>query len=560
MRRAAISLVLALALAGVAQAQETGAVAGAYLAARQAVFDGDHREAARYFERALRSDPDNLMLAGNAVLAWASLGNWDRAVEAANRLPRDIEGRDLANLVELVQNIRVDDFEGALDRIAQGRGAGPLLDDLVAAWLHFGEGDMRAAVETFERVATDPPLAAIGQYNLALARAAVGDFEGADAIFSGEEFGSLPATIRGIMAHAQVLVQLDRQADALELLDGALGAVSDPGLAALRDELAADPARSYDFVVSAQQGVAEAFYSVAQALGTDGGTTLPLIYARAARVLDETQVDAVLLSAELLLDEGQMELAAETYESVPPDHPQFITAEMGRSEALFEMGREDRAAEVLQALARANPDLATIHAALGDTLRRMERFEEAAEAYSDALALLDPDLPQNWFLLYARGISYEQSDRWDEAEADFRRALELNPDQPQVLNYLGYSLVEQRRSLDEALDMIERAVAGEPRSGYIVDSLGWVFYRLGRFDEAVAPMERAVELLPTDPIINDHLGDVYWMVGREREAEFQWQRALSFDPEPAEAERIRLKLEIGLTRVLEQEAGEGQGQ
>ena len=122
------------------------------------------------------------------------------------------------------------------------------------------------------------------------------------------------------------------------------------------------------------------------------------------------------------------------------------------------------------------------------------------------------------------------------------------------MSVLGYSLVEQRRNLDEALDMIERAVAGRPESGYIVDSLGWVLYRLDRFDEAVAPMERAVELEPNDPVINDHLGDVYWMVGRTREAEFQWSRALSFEPEPAEAERIRRKLELGLDAVLAEEA------
>ena len=135
-------------------------------------------------------------------------------------------------------------------------------------------------------------------------------------------------------------------------------------------------------------------------------------------------------------------------------------------------------------------------------------------------------------------------------------ALELNPDQPNVLNYLGYSLVEQRRNFDEALGMIERAVEGRPDSGYIVDSLGWVLYRLGRFEEAVEPMERAVELAPIDPIITDHLGDVYWAVGRKREAEFQWLRALSFDPEEDEADRIRRKLEVGLDVVLEEEGSE----
>lgn len=191
---------------------------------------------------------------------------------------------------------------------------------------------------------------------------------------------------------------------------------------------------------------------------------------------------------------------------------------------------------------------------------QQERYSESLEAYDAAIDLLDPEDSSNWAVYFTRGIANERTDHWDAAEADFRRALELNPDQPQVLNYLGYSMVEKNENLDEALDMIERAVSARPDSGAITDSLGWVLYRLGRYDEAVAPMERAVELMPVDPVVNDHLGDVYWAVGRTREAEFQWKRALSFaiddtlgDVDP---ERIRRKLEVGLDSVLEAEGAD----
>ena len=166
-----------------------------------------------------------------------------------------------------------------------------------------------------------------------------------------------------------------------------------------------------------------------------------------------------------------------------------------------------------------------------------------------------------WFVLYARAIAHERLDNWEKAEADFRAALELNPEHPQVLNYLGYSMVEKQINLAEALDMIERAVAARPDSGFIVDSLGWILYRLGRYGEAVAHMERAVELMAVDPVVNDHLGDVYWAVGRKREAEFQWNRALSFvdltevDGE-ADPDRMRRKLEVGLDAVLLEEGAE----
>ncbi|MEL7174557.1 MAG: tetratricopeptide repeat protein, partial [Pseudomonadota bacterium] len=195
--------------------------------------------------------------------------------------------------------------------------------------------------------------------------------------------------------------------------------------------------------------------------------------------------------------------------------------------------------------------------ALGDILRRERRFAEASVAYDAAIQLTDPIEPRHWVLFYQRGITYERSDQWEKAEADFLQALEMEPDQPQVLNYLGYSWVELRMNIDRAKEMIETAVAKRPDDGYIVDSLGWVLFRLGDFEEAVRHLERAVELRPVDPVINDHFGDALWMVGRRTEARFQWRRALSFEPEEEEEVRIRAKLSRGLDDVLEEEAAAG---
>ncbi|MEM7509264.1 MAG: tetratricopeptide repeat protein, partial [Pseudomonadota bacterium] len=177
--------------------------------------------------------------------------------------------------------------------------------------------------------------------------------------------------------------------------------------------------------------------------------------------------------------------------------------------------------------------------------------------YDGAIQLIGTPENRHWVLYYQRGITYERSKQWPKAESDFRQALALEPDHPLVLNYLGYSFVEMKINLDEARDMIEKAVEQRPDDGYIVDSLGWILYRLGEFDEALRHMSRAVELRPVDPVINDHYGDVLWMNGRKIEAEFQWRRALSFDPEEAEQERIRRKLEVGLDLVLEEEAAAG---
>jgi len=360
------------------------------------------------------------------------------------------------------------------------------------------------------------------------------------------------------VARAEVLSQLGRNDVALAMLDDIFGSNLDPELMALAERLEAGDTLPFTRVRGAKDGVAEVFFTIGQALTQESSDDYVLVYARAAVHLNPAHVEAILMTAELLESLERYELANDVYKRVPVDHPSFHIAEMGRAESLRRAGRDETAVEVLDALAKSHPDLAAVHVAAGDMHRFLDEYAEAAIAYDRAIALYDEMGADQWFVYYARAISHERQGNWDLAEPDFRRALELNPEHPQVLNYLGYSLVEEQIKLDEALDMIERAVAAQPNSGFIVDSLGWVLYRLGRYDEAVVHMERAVELEPIDPVINDHLGDVLWAVGRYTEARFQWKRALSFldddtptpDIDPA---RIRRKLEVGLDTVLEEE-------
>ncbi|MFW5654503.1 MAG: tetratricopeptide repeat protein [Roseicyclus sp.] len=540
-----------------AAAQDLPGLAGPYLAARLAILSGDHEEAAAYFDRALRVDPGNPVLIGNALFSNAALGRWDVAADIAADLPPGAEGRELAGLVTFVEMVRAGDLDGAAAALEAGRGAGPFVDDLARGWFAFGSGNMDGAVAIFEELSAASNLSDLALMHLAFVRAAAGDFEAAEEILSGERGARVSQTERVVRMRAEILVQLGRRGDALDLLDGYTSQVPDPALLALQARIGAGAEGPYSFVTTAQEGIAEVFFTVAQALGTESNSNLPLLYARAAHGISPANTDALILAAQLLFSEEKFDLAADALALVPEGDDQHVEAMMARAEALERLERVDEAIAILADLAAANPELASVHGALGDTYRRAERCEEAIGSYTTALDLVDTTQERYWFMYYTRAICYHLTDDWPPAEEDFRRALELNPDQPQVLNYLGYSLVEQRRNLDEALDMIERAVAARPDSGYIVDSLAWVYYRLGRFEDAVEPMERAAELLPTDPIINDHLGDVYWMVGRKREARFQWERALSLDPAEEDLARIRQKLEIGLDRVLEQEGGVG---
>jgi tetratricopeptide (TPR) repeat protein len=417
---------------------------------------------------------------------------------------------------------------------------------------------MDEALTQFDQVASERGLRSFAIYHKALALASVGDYESAEKIFAGEVDGPIQRTRLGTIAWVEILSQLERNADAIAALDETFGPVQDPEIADLRARLDAGDTLPFSRVTSAREGVAEVFFTLGQALMAESSEDYVLLYSRLTEYLKPDHIDALIMTAELLVALENYDLANEAYKRVPREHPNFHVAELGRSESLRKADKTDTAIEVLTQLAETHPDLPLVHVSLGDFYRQEEDWEKAIISYDRAIELYAAQDTNQWFVFYARAIAHERLDNWPEAETDFRKALEINPGQPSVLNYLGYTMVEKQINLDEALEMIEEAVVAQPNSGHIVDSLGWVLYRLGRYDEAIGHMERAAELEPVDPVVNDHLGDVLWAVGRFTEAEFQWKRALSFVDEDEQTpdldpERIRRKLEIGLDAVLEEE-------
>jgi tetratricopeptide (TPR) repeat protein len=536
-------------------------VSGAYLAGRQATSQNDFSNASTYFVKALARDRTNPELMEGAVSSLLALGEIQKAVPIAKAIEQLELRSQTASMVLIADLVMNKNFDGVIARADDNGGIGPLVDTLVSAWAKLGQGKAAAAFEEFDVVAEQPGMYGFATYHKAMAFAVVGDFEGANNLFSSSNADGASATRRGAMARAEVLSQLDRNADAVQSLRLAFGNATDPELDALLEALEAGTMVPFTHATSASDGIAEVFYSLAGALRGEADADYTLLYARLAYSLRTDHIDALLLSAELLEELGQFDLAIDAYKKVPGTDTASHAAELGRAAALRSSGKPDAEIEVLAQIARRFPDMAIVHSTLGDALRNQDEFVDAVASYDRALELVPEGSRGRWFIHYARAIAHERLDNWEQAEADFRAALDLNTDHPQVLNYLGYSMVEKQINLAEALDMIERAVAARPDSGFIVDSLGWVLYRLGRYDEAVAHMERAVELMAVDPVVNDHLGDVYWAVGRKREAEFQWSRALSFvDPTEVDGEadpdRMRRKLEIGLDAVLLEEGAE----
>lgn len=551
--RKQLLLASALTICLASQAALAEGTSGAYLAAAVAASESDYAAAADWAARALADDPTNPALLDTLVLANIGIGNMPESAKYAKLLLDSGSKSQTATIAMLANAAKNADYDAILKLAANGSSAGTVLDTLVKAWAKLGLGRMSEATADFDKLAKTKGLEAFGLYHKALALASAGDFEGADNILSGRAAGALSVNRRGAIAQIEILSQLEKNADAIAFIDRSFVAGRDLEIDDLRRRLAAGEPLPFTIARNASDGIAEVFYTMATAVNGEADPAYTMQHARAAAYLRPDNTEAILLTANLLEQQQQNDLAIATFATIQPSNPAFFIAEIGRAEATRAAGRTDESLKILQELARSHGSQISVQTALGDGLRRAEKFAEAKIAYDAAIALVPTAAPENWPLFYSRGVCLERMGDFAAADVDLRHALEMNPEEPQVLNYLGYSLVDRGENLDEALGMIQRAVAARPDNGAIMDSLAWAYFRLGRYADALAPMEQASLLEPVDPVVTDHLGDVYWANGRTREADYQWRRALSYNPNEKDAERIRQKIEKGLDAVREAE-------
>ena len=552
-----LALVVAVAVAIPSKPMAQG-IAGPYLAARQAEQRGDVATATRYYAQALARDSLNVDLMERAMINQIATGLVDDGTAVARRYEQLRPGHHLGVIVLAVEGLQNGAF-GTVHQLMEDDG--PFVGGIIDAWALFAQGRVDEArgkliaLETSD--ANGLPGQIVSAYHVGLLEAAANNDPAAAAAFERAATMSNGGTLRLTRMLAGALARMDRPDDAVQVIvDRLAGTYGDASLMKLAADIG-DGLKPEPLVTTAQQGAAEVLFGVSGLLARGRNRQIGLAYAQLATHLDPELIEAKLLIAQLFDQDEQYDLAIKAYQAIPNDVPQTLSARIGYAEVLQAAGRTEEAVVAMKAAIAQFPNAIEAHTALGTILRRESRFEEAAEAYDGAIALLPVIEAHNWGLLYQRGIALERSKQWDRAEKDFRKALELEPDQPDVLNYLGYSLVELGQKLEEAERMIEKAVEQRPEDGYIVDSLGWVLYRFGEFERAVEHLERAVELRPVDPVINDHFGDALWMVGRRTEARFQWKRALSFEPTEKDAIRIRRKLDEGLDKILAEEKAEG---
>ena len=539
----------------------SNSLAGNYLAARIAATDKDTERAASFYRKAIKLDPENVSLKLKGFLSFIGNGDFAEGVTLGEQITKAGNEPEIVSLVLAVEDIRKKSWKNAERRLNKDwrSAVDRLMAGLVKGWVALGSDKLPAALKTVDALNGPAWFDLFVQYHGGLIALVGGDTKDAvtrlEKAFAnragGQAAGDTYMRIIEALAYAHSKAGDADKAKEL-VLQGLQRSPQNPVFMALLDTLQADKPLTFK-VNTAQRGAAEVFLNLGTAINREGGQQFARIYMQLATVL-APQEDAVTSKlASLFDDQGMLLRANDLFERIKPESPYYRIVRLERALNLDELEQKDDAKAELDKLIESGPDDLVAHLSYGAVLARHDDFAGAIKVYDKIIARIGEPKRIHWNLFYRYGIAHERTKQWPKAEAAFKQALKLYPNQPSVLNYLGYSWVDMDMNLQEGLDMIRKAVDLRPNDGYMVDSLGWAYYKLNRMQEAVVELERAVELRPGDPTINDHLGDAYWKANRKLEATFQWQHALALDPPEADIARIEDKLENGLDAVEKKE-------
>jgi len=528
-------------------------LSGSYLAAMNAARARDFDAATIFFEEALSQDPNNALLLDRAFTLMLANGDVDAAFPIAERLVKATDSSRMGQLALGIQALKQKKYRESAERLSKGdRGElANVTAGLLAAWAAAGSGETDGAIKIVSTMQGPAWNDVFKNFNIALI-ADIGGRQGEALAAIEKAYKTDSSSMRVVEAY----VRLQARAGNIDAAKRALAAYGQAGagqplIKALADEIAAGK-KPAPMAASVAEGAAEVLYGLGSALGSEkGGDDIGLVYLRLALYLDPKSELALLALGDLLQNSQDFVRSNSIFEKVPKTSPLRRAADMQIAFNFDALGKKEDAIRQLKRMAASDPRDIEALTSLGTIYRGEKRYDEAAAMYSKALSVIEPKDPRNWLLHYFRGIAYERANDWPKAELDFEQAMALAPNEPQVLNYLGYSWIDKGINIERGTELIKKAVSLKPDDGYIVDSLGWAYYKLGRYDEAVAQLERAITLRSDDVTINDHLGDAYWKVGRKLEATFQWAHARDLDPEPEVKEKILAKIAKGLDKAEE---------
>jgi len=528
------------------EAQADATLSGSYLAGRSASKMRDNDVASDYFAKALAEDEGNPVLIERLFTLELSEGNFDAAENLARRVLTFNSQQRMARIVLGLKDFRSRRYEGARKHFNEAAytPVGELTSALLIAWSYAGEGELNPALKALNRLDSNDSFANFKAFHGALIADYLGNAIRAEAFYK-QAYDQAGTSLRVVQAYGNFLERNGRPQEAIKIYRAYLDGDTNPLVSSdLANALAGK--KPQPFIATPGAGVSAALFSLATAMTDDQSIDVGLLYARLALSFNADRPVALTLLGDIYEQMQRSDRAIDAYEQVPADSSLRANADIEIAVNLQRLDRKEEALKRLNDLIARDPSNYDALVTLGNIYRNNEDYPNAGAAYEKAIALIAAPERSHWRVFYFSGIAYERQKMWEKAEKQFRRSLELSPDEPSVLNYLGYSMIEKKLNLQEAMAMIRKAVDLKPNDGYIVDSLGWAHYQLGDYEQAVAEIERAVELLPADPIIGEHLGDAYWRVGRKLEARFQWQHAKDNKPEPEDLQRIEEKLANGL--------------
>ncbi len=529
-----------------AEIMDNNSLLGSYLAGHVARSSRDSENAAFYYRRALSKDPANQDILDDAFQLDLAAGEFDSARSLAQRLAKRQSDNTIALLFLGLDAYKHKDYAKA-DEYFRDAERGTSADEptikLARAWVGVAEGQADKAIAALQT----PSKAAWATHFETVQRAFIADVAKKKAV--AEEayravYDKKPPNTRIAEAFARHLAVWGDKEKALAVMTES-GADVTPLGKALMSELKAGKTPKL-MVSTAEEGLAESFLGIGQVLATNNGVDAAQIYLRLALFLNPASDIAKLELAELYGNLEQYDKAIAVIDTIHEPSAFWLNARLRKGLYLNALQKTDEAVALLTAILEKNPKEEQLLQTLASVESARKKYEAAIPYYDRAIDLIGTPEKKHWGLYYARGIAYERTKQWAKAEPDFKKALELDPEQGAVLNYLGYSWLDQNMNIPEAFDLIKKAVRLKPNDGYIIDSLGWGYYIQKDYEQAVKQLDKAVELRPEDPTLNDHLGDVYWRLGRKLEAQFQWAQALTLNPEPEDAEKIKKKLEVGL--------------
>lgn len=523
----------------------------AFLAATLAQQNDQQANAAEYFLDAYKGAPASGFIGNRAFSQLLFAGRMDEAAQVAGRviaLP-EFEADDLMKLTHILQAFKKHDWEDAHARLETDlkTGFGFLLKPLLSAWAYAGERKYAKVQEVLAPLKANSQLSSIALEHEAFILDYMGRDDAAEQKYRALIASAGLSSIDPITAYAHMVYKTGDKVKARSIFTEQIKRFGTAPALVQQSARVMQGKEPLQNPASPNGAMGIVFTRLAREFAQAQSRRAAIIYLRLASYMTPDTPQLYFTLGNLFEQIENPLSAAEIYASISGSRLFSVAARNRRATALIQGGDRTGAVTLINRLLEEQPNNRQLKIQLGDIARTDGDFALAAQHYSEVIDTINTPSRNDWALYLSRAISYQQLDEWEKAESDMLFALKLDPNQPDILNNLGYSWIERSHNIDQAKAMIEKAMLARPNDGQITDSLGWVHYLTGDYLKAVIELEKAVKLEPTDSTISDHLGDAYWQVGRRKEARFQWRHALDNGPDADKQLVIEDKLAFGLS-------------